>query len=78
LEVQTKNTVRYDWYNPKGNIDNSGGQEFTSKRTHHKTWAFAKLDGKYNRPPGQWTVKVFFNNHYIFSKKFVILENSAQ
>ena len=80
-DLQTKNTVstvRYEWYDPKGVFDGSWGKEYIFKQTQYKTYGFKKLDKEDNTAPGQWTVKVFFNNHYIFSKKFIILENAAQ
>ena len=78
LEPQTKNTVRWEWFYPEGEIMGSSSHVFTPTKSHWKTWAPIKLDDKYNRSPGQWSVKVFLNNNYICTKKFMILENSVQ
>jgi hypothetical protein len=72
LGPRTKNTVRWEWYDPKGEISGSSAREIMPKSSHWKTWGYLKLDDKYNRSPGLWTVKVFFNDHYICAEEFTI------
>ncbi len=78
LEPQTKNTIRWEWFHPGGEIMGSIARVFTPTTSHWKSWGTMELDDKYNRSPGQWSVKVFLNNNYICTKKFMILENSVQ
>jgi hypothetical protein len=58
--------VKFEWHDPSGNI--SRKRDIIIPAGHGSIYDYRYLDG---RLPGEWTFKVFDNNHTIESK-FVI------
>jgi hypothetical protein len=75
LEIGAETSFRFEWYQPNGEILGSYGGVHKTISSSHYTVGFMSLDYKYNHPPGVWTVEVYVNNHYIFTKQFTILED---
>ncbi len=75
LEPRAKVTIRWEVYQPNGEIGGSVGDVWETISSQQNSHFVFSLDDKYNRVPGVWTVKVFVNNHYIFTEQFTILED---
>ena len=75
LELEMKTEFRWEWYDPNGEIIGSAATVAKITGSQHYTVGFMHLDDKLNRVPGVWTLKVYVNNHYIFTEQFTILED---
>ncbi|MFZ3072721.1 MAG: hypothetical protein WA162_05720 [Thermodesulfobacteriota bacterium] len=70
LESGKEYVVRWEWYNPDGEITFSKDHSFKPASSYYKTWGWLSLDPKYNRPLGKWAVRVYLNNRYKDKKRF--------
>jgi hypothetical protein len=75
LEPKTKTTFRWEVYPPNGEILGSLATSSETTSSQHYTQMNISLDDEYNRVPGVWAIKVYVNNHYIFTEQFTILED---
>jgi len=70
--------IRWEYYDPNGQIIASRSLKLNPKKSHWKTWHSIFLDHKWNRLSGLWSVKVYVNNDFINEEKFLIAENEAE
>jgi len=70
--------IRWEYYDPNGQIKGSRVSNFNPKQSHWKTWVRIYLDHKWNRLSGLWSVKIYANNDLISEEKFLIAENEAE
>jgi len=75
LEPRTKVTLRWEVYQPNGEIMGSVGDAWETISSSQTSPFVFSLDDKHNRTPGVWTVQVYVNGHYIFTEQFTILED---
>ena len=70
--------IRWEYYNPNGQIIGSRSHKLNPKKSHWKTWHSFFLDYKLNSLSGLWSVKIYVNNEFISEEKFLIGENEAE
>jgi len=78
LIPDAKYLIRWEYYDPNGQIITSRSHKLNPKKSHWKTWHSIFLDHKWNRLSGLWSVKIFANNDFISEEKFLIAENETE
>lgn len=78
LIPDAKYLIRWEYYDPNGQIVTSRIHKLNPSKSHWKTWHSIFLDHKWNRMSGLWSVKIYANNDFISEEKFLIAENEAE
>lgn len=78
LILNAEYLIRWEYYDPNGQITTSRSYQLNPKKSHWKTWHSILLDHKRNRLSGLWSVKIYANNDFISEEKFLIAENETE
>jgi TolB-like protein len=78
LIPDAKYLIRWEYYDPNGQIITSRSHRLIPNRSHWKTWHSIFLYHKYNRLSGLWSVKIYANQDFISEEKFLIADNDAE
>ena len=78
LIPDAKYLIRWECYDPNGQIIASRSYKLNPTKSHWKTWHSIFLDHKWNRLSGLWSVKIYANNDFISEEKFLIAENEPE
>lgn len=78
LVPKARYTFRFEWYRPDGK--QLGAQQADVKVLHNDWYTFnsMKLDRKYNRPSGKWSVKAYANQEHIVTAHFLLADNPKE
>ena len=78
LVPNTKYKFKFEWYKPNGKME---GTKTVTQRVRSANWYtgnWLKLDHQYNHPSGVWSAKIFANDIYLGSNKFLLADNEAE
>jgi hypothetical protein len=84
IDVEISHTVRWDWYQPNGNLYTSTSYTIPDPSSSgylywswYKTWAWIAPSSLSGSLLGSWQVRVYYDGNYLTALSFVVTRPSA-